>query len=104
MDMVPVIGSTVGGAAVSLVALSVSVPTAVASLVFYIVFRFAEDHLINPLTMKYTVRIHPIATMIAVLVMGTLMGLVGALIAVPTATAISLILQEVVFPKRDQAV
>ncbi|ACU75383.1 protein of unknown function UPF0118 [Catenulispora acidiphila DSM 44928] len=104
MDMVPVIGSTVGGAAVSLVALSVSVPTAVASLVFYTLFRFAEDHLINPLTMKYTVRIHPIATMIAVLVMGTLMGLVGALIAVPTATAISLILQEVVFPKRDQAV
>lgn len=104
MDMVPVIGSTVGGVAVSLVALSVSVPTAVASLVFYTLFRFAEDHLINPLTMKYTVRIHPIATMIAVLVMGTLMGLVGALIAVPTATAISLILQEVVFPKRDQAV
>lgn len=104
MDLVPVIGSTVGGAAVSLVALSVSVPTAVASLIFYTLFRFAEDHLINPLTMKYTVRIHPIATMIAVLVMGTLMGLIGALIAVPTATAISLILQEVVFPKRDQAV
>ncbi|MEZ0115728.1 putative PurR-regulated permease PerM [Catenulispora sp. EB89] len=103
MDMVPVIGSTVGGAAVSLVALAVSVPTAIASLVFYTLFRFAEDHLINPLTMKYTVRIHPIATMIAVLVMGTLMGLVGALIAVPTAAAIGLILQEVVFPKRDQA-
>lgn len=104
MDMVPVVGSTVGGAAVSLVALSVSVPTAIASLVFYTLFRFAEDHLINPLTMKYTVRIHPTATMIAVLVMGTLMGLIGALIAVPTATAIGLILQEVVFPRRDQAV
>jgi predicted PurR-regulated permease PerM len=103
MDMVPMVGSTVGGIAVSLVALSVSVPTAILSLVFYTLFRFAEDHLINPLTMKYTVRIHPVATMIAVLVMGTLLGLIGALIAVPAATAIDLILQEVVFPARDQA-
>ncbi|MBS2532661.1 AI-2E family transporter [Catenulispora sp. NF23] len=102
MDLVPVIGSTVGGVVVSLVALSVSVPTAITSLVFYIVFRFAEDHLITPLTMKYTVRIHPVATMIAVLVLGTLLGLIGALIAVPTATAVGLILDEVVFPKRDQ--
>ena len=103
MDMVPVVGSTVGGIAVSLVALSVSVPTAIASLVFYTLFRFAEDHLINPLTMKYTVRIHPVATMVAVLVMGALMGMIGALIAVPAATAVDLILQEVVFPTRDQA-
>ena len=63
----------------------------------------AGRQLINPLTMKYTVRIHPVATMIAVLVMGTLMGRIGALIAVPAATAIDLILQEVVFPARDQA-
>ena len=104
MDMVPMIGSTVGGIAVSLVALSVSLPTAIASLVFYTLFRFAEDHLINPLTMKYTVRIHPVATMIAVLVMGTLLGIIGALIAVPAATAVDLILQEVVFPARDEAV
>jgi predicted PurR-regulated permease PerM len=103
MDLVPVIGSTVGGAVVSLVALSVSLTTAIASLVFYVVFRFAEDHLITPLTMKYTVRVHPVATMVAVLVLGTLMGLIGALIAVPTAAAVGLILEETVFPRRNQA-
>jgi predicted PurR-regulated permease PerM len=101
MDLIPVIGSTLGGIMVSLVALAVSVPVAAGTAVFYTAFRFAEDHLITPLTMKYTVRVHPIATMIAVLLGGTLLGIIGALLAVPIATAIGLILDEVVFPTRD---
>ncbi|GAA2050360.1 AI-2E family transporter [Catenulispora yoronensis] len=104
MDLIPIIGSTVGGIVVSLVALTVSVPVAVATGVFYTLFRFAEDHLVNPLTMKYVVRIHPAATMLAVLAGGTLLGIIGALVAVPAATAVKLILEEVVFPARDEAV
>jgi predicted PurR-regulated permease PerM len=103
MDLVPIVGSTVGGVVVSLVALAVSVPVAIATAVYYTVFRFAEDHLVNPLTMKWVVRVHPAATMIAVLAGGALLGIIGALIAVPTATAIGLILEEVVFPTRDGA-
>jgi len=103
MDLVPIIGSTVGGVVVSLVALAVSVPVAIATAVFYTVFRFAEDHLVNPLTMKFVVRIHPAATMLAVLAGGTLLGIIGALVAVPAATAVGLILEEVVFPARDAA-
>lgn len=103
MDLVPIIGSTVGGIVVSLVALAVSVPVAIATAVFYTVFRFAEDHLVNPLTLKYVVRIHPAATMLAVLAGGTLLGIIGALVAVPAATAVGLILEEVVFPPRDAA-
>jgi len=101
MDLIPIIGSTVGGVVVALVALAVSLPVAIATAVFYTVFRFAEDHLVNPLTMKYVVRIHPAATMLAVLAGGTLLGIVGALVAVPVATAVGLILEEVVFPGRD---
>jgi predicted PurR-regulated permease PerM len=101
MDLIPIIGSTVGGIVVSLVALAVSIPVAIATGVFYTVFRFAEDHLVNPLTMKYVVRIHPAATMLAVLAGGTLLGIIGALVAVPAATAVGLILEEVVFPARD---
>jgi predicted PurR-regulated permease PerM len=101
MDMVPVIGSTVGGFVVCLVALSVSLPVTIATLAFYTGFRFAEDHLTTPLTMKYVTRLHPSATMIAVLIGGTLLGIIGALVAVPAATAVGLVLDEVVFPARD---
>ena len=47
------------------------------------------------------VRIHPAATMLAVLAGGTLPGIIGALVAVPMATAVGLILEEPVFPARD---
>lgn len=103
MDLIPIIGSTVGGIVVCLVALSVSFPVAIATAIFYTLFRFVEDHLTTPLTMKYVVRLHPVATMVAVLIGGTLLGIVGALVAVPAATAVSLVLDEVVFPARDRA-
>jgi predicted PurR-regulated permease PerM len=103
MDLIPIIGSTVGGIVVSLVALSVSWAAAIATGIFYTAFRFTEDHLTTPLTMRYVVRLHPVATMVAVLVGGALLGVVGALVAVPAATAVSLVLDEVVFPGRDRA-
>ncbi|MEY9886932.1 putative PurR-regulated permease PerM [Catenulispora sp. MAP5-51] len=103
MDLIPIIGSTIGGVVVSLVALSVSLPAAIATALFYTGFRFLEDHLTTPLTMKYVVRLHPVATLIAVLIGGTLLGIVGALVAVPAAAAVGLVLDEVVFPARDRA-
>ena len=103
MDMIPIIGSTIGGIVVSLVALSVSLPVALATAAFYTAFRFTEDHLTTPLTMRYVVRLHPVATLVAVLIGGTLLGIVGALVAVPAATAVSLVLDEVVFPARDRS-
>ncbi len=56
LDLIPVIGSTVGGIMVSLVALTVSLPVALATLAFYIVYRLAEDYLIVPRIMGRTVR------------------------------------------------
>jgi predicted PurR-regulated permease PerM len=102
MDLIPVVGSTIAGVVVSLVALSVSWTVAIATAIFYTLFRFAEDHVTTPLTMKYVVRLHPVATTVAVLVGGALLGIIGALVAVPVATAFGLILDEIVFPKRDQ--
>jgi predicted PurR-regulated permease PerM len=103
MDLIPVVGSTIAGVVVSLVALSVSWTAAIATAIFYTLFRFAEDHVTTPLTMKYVVRLHPVATTVAVLVGGALLGIIGALVAVPVATAFGLILDEIVFPKRDVA-
>ena len=48
LDLVPVIGSTIGGAIVTLVALTVSLPVAIATLVFYVAYRLAEDYLLVP--------------------------------------------------------
>ncbi|WNI14470.1 AI-2E family transporter [Actinacidiphila sp. ITFR-21] len=101
MDMVPVVGSTVGGVVVSLVALAASLPVAIATAAFYIGFRIAEDYLIMPRAMKFAVNVHPVVTVVAVLAGGSLLGIIGGLVAIPAAVALGIVLDEYVFPRTD---
>lgn len=102
IDMIPVIGSYIGGAAVTLVALTVSLPVAIATLGFYICYKLAEDYLIVPKVMSRTVQVPPTVTLVAVLIGGTLLGIVGALVAIPVAAAARLLLLEVAFRRLDR--
>ncbi len=101
-DLIPMVGSTIAGVVVSLVALSKGLPVGIATAGFYIAYRFLEDYLLTPRVMKHTVRVTPGLTIIATLLGGALLGLIGALIAVPIAATIQLLLQEVVFPRQSQ--
>lgn len=101
MDLIPIVGSTIAGAVVALVALTVSLPVAIATAIFYIVYRNAEDYLITPRVMKRTVRVPGLVTIIAVVIGGTLLGIIGALIAIPIAAMIQLIVEEVTFPRME---
>jgi predicted PurR-regulated permease PerM len=101
LDLIPIVGSTVGGIIVSLVALTVSVPIAVGTAIFYVVYRNLEDYLITPKVMNRTVKVSGLVTVIAVIVGGALLGIIGALIAIPIAAAIKLVLEEVTFPRLD---
>ncbi|HEV2343975.1 MAG TPA: AI-2E family transporter [Actinocrinis sp.] len=101
MDMIPVIGSTIGGAIVTLVALSISVPVAVATLAFYIGFRLTEDYVLLPKVMRHAVDVPPIVTVVAVLIGGSLLGIIGALVSIPIAAALKLVTVEVLIPRLD---
>jgi len=103
MDLIPVIGSTIGGAVVSLVALTVSLPVAIATLAFYIAYRLAEDYLLVPRIMGSTVKVPAVVSLVAVLVGGALLGIVGALVAIPAAAALRLLLHEVTFRRLDRS-
>ena len=102
-DLVPVIGSTLAGLVVVLVALTVSLPVAVATFVFFVVYRLFEDYVLSPRVMRRTVDVSPITTIVALLVGGALLGIVGALLAIPVAAAIQLIMAEVVSPRLDES-
>ncbi|MFE1857863.1 AI-2E family transporter [Streptomyces anandii] len=101
MDLVPIVGSTIAGVVVSLVALVVSLPVAIATAGFYIGFRLAEDYLILPKAMRFAVDVHPIVTVVGVLAGGALLGIIGALVAIPVAVAIGIVLDEYVFTRTD---
>jgi len=101
-DLIPMVGSTIAGIIVSLVALTKGLPIAIATLGFYVVYRYVEDYLVNPRVMKHTVKVTPGLTIIATLIGGTLLGLIGALVAIPVAATIHLLLEEVTIPRQNQ--
>ncbi|MGO8721578.1 MAG: AI-2E family transporter [Acidimicrobiales bacterium] len=102
MDLIPVVGSTIGGIVVSLVALTKGLPVAIATAGFYIFYRLFEDYLLVPRVMNRTVRISPGLTIMATLLGAALWGLIGALVAIPIAAGVRLVLDEVVFPATDR--
>jgi len=101
-DLIPMVGSTIAGIVVSLVALTRGFGIGVATGAFYAVYRLLEDYLLNPRVMKHTVRVTPGLTIIATLTGGALLGLVGAFIAIPVAATVHLLLEEIAFPRQDR--
>ena len=102
LDLVPIIGSTIGGIAVALVALTVSLPTAIATGAFYILYRFAEDYLLTPKIMRRTVDVPGLVTVVATVIGGAVLGIVGALVAIPVAAAVKLLLHELAKPRLEE--
>ena len=101
LDLIP-FGSTVAGFIVAAVALTVSTPVAIATLAFYVIFRLAEDYLLVPKIIGRAVEVPAVVTLLAVLVGGALLGIVGALVAIPIAAAIQLCVQEILYPRLDE--
>jgi predicted PurR-regulated permease PerM len=102
LDLIPVVGSTIGGIMVTLVALSVSTAVAVASLVFYIAYRLLEDYLLVPRVMNRAVDVPPVLTIVALIIGGSLLGIVGAFLAIPAAAAVQLVVLQVIWPRLDE--
>lgn len=102
IDLFPY-GSTVGGFVVALVALTVSVPVSIATVAFYVAFRLAEDYLLTPKIIGRAVRVPGGVTVFAVLIGAALLGVVGALVAIPVAAAVQLLVSELLFPTLDEA-
>ncbi len=103
LDLIPIIGSTIGGVIVSLVALTVSLPVAIATAGFYIFYRFLEDYLLTPRIMRRTVDVPGLVTVIATVVGGALLGIIGALVAIPIAAAVKLLYDEIWLPRLDDS-
>ena len=103
IDLIPIVGSTIGGIIVSLVALTVSPTIAIATAIFYFTYRFLEDYLLTPRIMARTVAVPGLVTVVATVMGGALLGIVGALVAIPVAAAIKLLLEEVASPRLERS-
>jgi predicted PurR-regulated permease PerM len=102
-DLIPLIGATIGAVVVTLVSFFVSTKTGIIVGVYYAAYQQFENYLLYPRVMKKSVDVSPAATVVAVLIGGSLLGVLGALLAIPIAAAVQLVLQEVVIPRQDDA-
>ncbi|MEV3936376.1 AI-2E family transporter [Glycomyces sp. NPDC049804] len=103
LDLIPQIGATIGAVVVTLVALAVSPMTAVASAIFFIAYQQLENWVIYPTVMRSAVKVSNLAAIVAVLVGGTLFGVVGIVLSVPIYAAIRLIGKELLLPRLDNS-
>ncbi|GAB3651162.1 AI-2E family transporter [Glycomyces tarimensis] len=100
-DLIPQIGATIGAAIVTLVALTVSPMTAVAAVIFFVVYQQLENWVIYPTIMGSAVKVSNLAALVSVLIGATLFGVIGVVLAVPTYAAIRLVIRELVQPRLD---
>ncbi len=88
-DLIPLVGATLGGILVGIVVAFIDFPGAVIVWVaVLILYQQIENNLIQPYVYGHTVQIHPLVVIIAVLNGAALLGILGALIAIPTAAAV----------------
>jgi predicted PurR-regulated permease PerM len=104
LDLVPLIGFTVGGLFVAVVAAFHDFPGAmIAWLIFFVVYQQVQDRVIQPLLYKNAVRIHPAVAIVAILVGGQLAGILGALLAIPVAATIGVLIDEALLWRRESS-
>ncbi|CAM3945074.1 AI-2E family transporter [Nocardiopsis gilva] len=100
--LIPLIGTTLGALAAT-IAVGVGDPVlGLVTLVFFLVYQQIESYVISPRIMRHAVDVAPTATITAALLGGAVLGLVGALIAIPVAAAVTLVLKKVVFPRLEE--
>jgi predicted PurR-regulated permease PerM len=103
LDLIPTVGSIVAGFLVALAAWAVSWPTALATLGFFVAYKVFEDYLLWPRVASRAVQVPAWLTVVAVLVGGALLGVLGAFLAIPVAAAALVVVREVVYPALDEA-
>jgi predicted PurR-regulated permease PerM len=94
-ETIPVVGPIIGGIAAVAVALSVSPKLALMCGLYFLVLHQLEANVLVPKIMERRVGVSPVAVLVALLVGGELYGLVGAILAIPTAAILSIILEEI---------
>jgi predicted PurR-regulated permease PerM len=96
-SLIPLVGATIAAVLIGVVTLFEDFPTTtIIWAVWAILYQQLENHVIQPQIQKRTVNVHPFITIVAVLFGATLLGIMGALVAIPVAASIQILLREYV--------
>ena len=103
-DLIPLVGATLGAIFVAVATVTVDFPTAtIVWVAFIIVWQRFEDYVVQPLVYGRALRVNPIVTIVAVLAGASLLGILGSLLAIPSAAPATQIIQRDWWAHREQA-
>jgi predicted PurR-regulated permease PerM len=100
LDLIPLVGATLGGALLVIVGLFVEPWKAVVPLIFVLVYQQLESNVLQPMVYSQAVQLNGLVILIALLVGGQLLGIPGALLAIPVAEIIRILITELLAYRR----
>lgn len=95
-DLIPMVGATLGAIVAGGAGFLHSLTAGVIVLVFFVVYQQIENHVLQPTIMSRTVRLNPLTVLVSVLAASELGGILGALLAIPTAGIAQILVRELV--------
>lgn len=102
LAFIPLVGGLIAGVIVTLIALTAGWQTAVVYAICYFAYLQFEAYFISPRIMQKAVAVPGAVAVISVIAGGSLLGVLGALIAIPTAAAIMLLVKEIFIVRQDK--
>jgi predicted PurR-regulated permease PerM len=103
LGLLPMVGASLGAAVVAMVAFFDDPKKAAIALIYYVVYQQLENYVVAPRIMQRTISVPGAITVVAALAGGTLLGILGALLAIPVAAGLLLIYEEVLLPRQHQS-
>jgi predicted PurR-regulated permease PerM len=102
-SLIPLVGTLGAAVVISLLCLFASPATALAAAIYYLVYMQVEAYLISPRIMSRAVQVPGALVVIAAVAGGTIGGVLGALVALPVAASVIIIVQKVIYPRQELA-
>ena len=99
-DLIPLVGATIGAILVVAVAFTQSTTAGIVMIVIHLVYQQVENHVLQPIVARRSVDVSPVVVILSVLAGATLLGVLGALLAIPIAGSIQVALSETIEERR----
>jgi predicted PurR-regulated permease PerM len=96
LDLIPLVGATIGGVVIGIVTLFTDFPLAtIVWVIVLIVYQQVENNVVQPIVYRRTVNVPPLAVIVAILIGSELLGVLGALVAIPIAATVQIVVRDI---------
>lgn len=102
LDLIPQIGATIAAVVLVLVALTMSTEAAIAMAIIRTIYQQLENHVVYPMVYRRAVELSPFTTIVAVLIASSILGMLGAILAVSFAAIIKMVSREASRGQRER--